>query len=64
MENECKGCYLEGDCVDGVKPHLSETESCPCLNCIVKIMCRDGCEKWKNYLDLTNNFLNRGKNGK
>lgn len=60
MNNECKGCNLEGDCVDGVKPHFSETKQCPCINCIVKVICHDACEEWKNYLEL----FDRRKDGK
>lgn len=52
MENGCKGCVLEGDCVDGIKPCLSKTQQCPCLNCIVKTMCHEVCEAWTDYVHL------------
>lgn len=56
MANECEGCYsYKGDeckaCVSGIGPHIPETFSCPCLTCIVKMMCSSGlsCEKFAKY---------------
>lgn len=49
---ECKGCVTlssEGRCIGGFIPRISETEYCPCLNCILKGMCSFACEKFGAY---------------
>ena len=52
-QESCRGCVLKNRCVDGVVPHLSETEQCPCITCLVKMVCNDTCEKWTEYLHLS-----------
>ena len=52
MENECRGCMCcdtDGTCGMGITPYISETVYCPCLNCIVKIVCHGICEEFKIY---------------
>lgn len=53
MENECKGCLScpndQITCKVGMVPHLSETESCPCLNCLVKGVCDETCYEFRKY---------------
>lgn len=54
MKNDCKGCktYDEGErksCSVGINPHLSETEECPCMICLIKSMCNDACADLINY---------------
>ena len=54
MENECKGCSVvntEG-CMNGLIPRISETQFCPCINCILKGICEDVCEDFEKYLEL------------
>lgn len=49
---ECKGCVTltsVGRCIGGFIPRISETEFCPCLNCILKGMCSIPCEKFGSY---------------
>lgn len=57
MTSECKGCivYSEKDNRCGIEiiPHISETEQCPCINCIVKIMCKGTCQDFKIYSGLS-----------
>lgn len=57
MSNECKGCivYNEDDnrCAIEIIPHISETEHCPCINCIVKVMCKVVCQEFKLYAGLS-----------
>jgi len=55
MDDECRGCSaLNGEkCINGLKPHISETEHCPCINCIVKVMCDNVCKKFIRYTNLT-----------
>lgn len=55
MKSKCKGCHScpandQKVCEAGVVPYLSETESCPCLNCIVKCMCEVTCDEFREYI--------------
>lgn len=52
LRDPCKGCIcceINGSCGMGITPYISETVHCPCLNCIVKVICRDICEEFKKY---------------
>ena len=52
MTNECKGCMycdINGVCGMRIIPYLSKTKQCPCMNCIVKIMCKGICEEFIIY---------------
>lgn len=59
-QRECKGCTTydydealqEGTCLEGLNPHISNTKQCPCLNCIVKMICEDGCINFRRYCKL------------
>ena len=57
---ECKGCLNLGsngwcssrlDCI-------SESNQCPCLNCIVKMVCENECDIFVEFLEAN------GKKGK
>jgi len=39
------------DCVSALKPQISDTIKCPCIDCIVKMVCSSGlsCEKFARY---------------
>jgi len=59
MEDECRGCILKHgmdslseDCPIGLPKHLSETEQCPCINCLVKVVCMGVCQPFKDYVLL------------
>jgi len=52
IQDSCRGCVLKNRCVDGMVPYISETEHCPCMTCLVKVVCTDTCEKWEDYLHL------------
>ena len=54
MESDCKGCHSyplndQKVCECGITPYISETESCPCLNCIVKGICDETCYEFRRY---------------
>jgi len=59
MENDCKGCRTYDEdmarrghktcCSLGINPCLSETESCPCMTCLVKGMCQKACADLISY---------------
>lgn len=62
MERECRGChsYTPNDqksCEAGITSRISETERCPCLNCIVKGMCDETCFEFRKY--AKHNFIHR-----
>lgn len=50
---ECRGCVVysktDNRCAVDIIPHISETEHCPCMSCIVKVMCKGMCQKYKTY---------------
>lgn len=68
MENECRGCrsyYDDYGCMGKVLPHKTETLHCPCMNCLVKGMCKDVCDDFLIYLSVTkHNHMVIIKNGK
>jgi len=50
----CKGClvyeasrrgkFISCDALDrGIQQY------CPCVNCVVKVMCHEGCEDYRNF---------------
>lgn len=45
MTTECKGCPVEGAC-----SYTNYSESCPCIMCIVKMMCvNELCEEYRQF---------------
>jgi len=49
---ECQGCSVHeayGQCL--VSPRNKYGNTCPCIKCLVKSMCRDACEEWLSYRD-------------
>lgn len=47
MLNLCDGCIESGNCrieIKGIDPR-----DCPCLNCLVKSMCRKTCDGYHDY---------------
>lgn len=49
--NECKGCLslYEETCSHGFDLNTPDKKTCPCVNCIVKIMCEEPCQKFIDY---------------
>jgi len=49
MYYECDGCIEKDACPiqDAHKAH-----KCPCVKCVVKIMCDNGCYKWNKMFDI------------
>lgn len=59
MENDCIGCVsfrshrsIGRQCGDEAIPQISETEQCPCRLCLVKTMCKNGCQVFHDYKRL------------
>lgn len=52
MEKLCKGCLClvyggnlnHGRCLG----YRVKDVTCPCINCLVKMMCKDSCDKYQN----------------
>ena len=45
-ENECKGCTVDQDECIILKYYSSQ--NCPCIECLVKPICIEGCDEWLN----------------
>ena len=64
MENECKGCVAYRNTYGEDEPHcglalisrISETEQCPCITCIVKVVCVSTCSDYQKYVTKSNKF--------
>lgn len=63
MDKICKGCmeyerYIEdstqyGECEGYARKHVN----CPCQNCLIKMMCDNVCDKYKDEWEV---FYNAG----
>ena len=53
---KCKGCKVyDQDCYlsqlnDPMSQNPIKVEECPCIDCIVKVMCEDPCSKFSIHL--------------
>jgi hypothetical protein len=46
---ECKGCTITdktGVCLQESRNHMN----CPCMKCLVKMICTDPCLEWKEFI--------------
>lgn len=53
--NGCKGCLVTnnyGEC--GIKDNLKNI--CPCIECLVKMVCEKPCEEWSKVRYSTNYY--------
>ena len=47
--NNCKGCLLyETDSVGCITRNSPNIINCPCNNCIIKMLCKTGCQEYKD----------------
>ena len=61
---ECKGCLglgHKGSCLNVVESRITETNRCPCMNCIVKMICRTQCNDFKVFLGINGPKWFKGK---
>lgn len=58
--DQCKGCYM--DMQFSVCPYRTNIkyEDCPCFECLVKGVCQDVCDLYKEWNDKCT-LLRRGK---
>ncbi len=54
MIDECKGCRIIRRFSRCFFRDVGLVEKCPCVQCLVKVMCKDKCENRKDYY---NSFL-------
>lgn len=47
MHNDCEGCLLPSSC--GIKDLYDNYDDCPCMNCLVKVMCSIVCKERMDY---------------
>ena len=54
----CQGCksYETGVCYC-VEHQLKASRKCPCIVCLVKMMCEDRCEDYQHYWDNWKDYL-------
>ena len=49
---DCEGCTCWNSGMDMIcVPHYKELD-CPCINCLIKMMCGDGCEEHETYVAI------------
>lgn len=49
MKKLCKGCLTYGrPNHDKCAGYKIKDITCPCINCLVKMMCVDSCDKYRN----------------
>ncbi len=47
--DSCKGCYIYENNIHGCSTsYSSNVTNCPCQNCIVKMICKMGCQDYKD----------------
>ncbi len=50
--NSCKGCLECGTC--DIHPQTydeSKLFKCPCIKCLMKVVCDDPCQEWRDYTE-------------
>jgi len=57
MENECRGCRMYNNpmtkCEINIVSHITDTDRCPCMDCLVKGMCDNACKDFRKYSRLS-----------
>ena len=57
----CRGCtsYYGIDRINKVCDMLpiNENEKCPCVDCLIKSMCDDGCKLFAKYCGISEEYL-------
>ncbi len=51
--NECEGCLLPPMCA--IKDEYADYDDCPCINCLVKVMCSIVCQERMDYFIIRGN---------
>lgn len=52
----CKGCRMHNKYISGcevdIVPCILDGTQCPCMTCLIKVMCNNACEKFQEYSKL------------
>lgn len=55
MHSDCEGCFgAVSPCYCAIRDLYANYDDCPCMNCLIKIMCSVVCKERKDY------YTNRG----
>jgi len=57
MKDKCDGCSYK---TIAVRCYKIQDGSCPCTNCLVKMMCDYGCESWDEWYKTQSKKLHLG----
>jgi len=56
-EKKCEGCGTYYDTI-GEKCHLiTFNDECPCIECLIKSMCGEGCDTYNNFYDKCEEYI-------
>ncbi len=50
-EEKCRGCYTYGDSCTPCTVNGLNSDPCPCGICLVKMICKTGCEALEAYVN-------------
>lgn len=51
INKDCEGCIILE--IDITCSWFKNPLTCPCIDCLIKIMCRSSCEEFLSYANLT-----------
>lgn len=53
-KDDCVGCLDAAFCTDSKPSIVVETIDldCPCIDCLVKMICEDSCSQFRHYIKL------------
>jgi len=62
-DKQCKGCGgIEYECIIAISLEYEEaTFDCPCIDCVVKVLCRADCVLYNQYLNMAKVDLIKGQ---
>lgn len=50
-EEICRGCSVKHACSTFKYKNIERVRLCPCIECMVKVMCSHACDEWVEYCD-------------
>jgi hypothetical protein len=59
--NSCEGCHSKRKNNICVRMHLYKNGTCPCIACLVKVMCMESCGDYRRFwtgIDATDKKFN------
>lgn len=55
INKECEGCSINSICIlktSRLDSKTNENIKCPCMNCLLKVMCSVICKEYKDYVTI------------